>query len=220
MEKKKKVSIFLPLHINKGQKYYSPIDVSTPPKFHRSKKVVHWGVSLSIPIPHDTRFADYHLTDLLSASQLNKKHGSSIAAGITSKDFICYPDFIPGKKQWDVITVSHNSRRKCLPDILQVLRNALNANPNLTALIVVNTPTRSFRHNNSFSEVNFISQYKSIFNYKERRQIVLLRISDELGLEGVSPTFIYWLLSNSRSFLFASRKRDLLKLLLKPLNMD
>ena len=55
--------------------------------------------------------------------------------------------------------------------------------------------------------------YRKSFSYKERQQIVLLRISDEMGIEGVSPSFIKWSMSNSKVFLFASKKEGSAKVL-------
>ena len=138
-------------------------------------------------------------------------HASTHIPENLRKDFIVESSLQPSLFQnadsrWDIITVSHNSRRKCLQDTLYIIRNSLDVNPGLTALIIVNAPSRKYTSNTSDTEVNFLKFYYKNFSYKERRQIVLLRLSPELGLEGVSPAFITWCLQSSKVFLFSSKK--------------
>ena len=175
---------------------------------NNAKVIVHWGVTLNNAIHHDKNICDLHMTDIKSSNLLNAKIGKKIAIPMLSKDF----DGLTKLKltqnnsirKWDLITVSHNSRRKKLEDILMIIRKAMDINPKLTSLLVVNTPSSNYRRNSHSSSIKFLDMYKSLFTYKERNQIVLLRVSDELGLEGISPLFIRYLMSNSSNFIFAS----------------
>ena len=184
-------------------------------------KIVHWGVTLEKHLPHNDLYADLHLTDQKSAEKTNDYYKKNICLGLTSKDFEpieYYKRYQEINFKWDIITVSHNSRRKKVEDILLIIRKALDINKSLTALIIINTPSNKYKYNNLISSIDFIKIYKQFFSYKERQQIVLLRISEELALEGASPSFIKWSLSRSRIFLFASIKEGSAKVLTEAKN--
>ncbi len=174
----------------------------------KAKVIVHWGVTLNKTIFHDREICDLHMTDTVSSERLNREKNSTLSISLLSKDFDGLHDFrlSPSHQaqKWDLITVSHNSRRKRIEDILLIIRKALNKSPKLTCLLVINTPSPDYRKNNQASSVRFLQMYKEIFTYKERNQIVLVRVSDELGLEGISPLFIRYLMGISNNFIFAS----------------
>lgn len=184
-------------------------------------KIIHWGVTLEKNLPHNHLYADLHLTDKKSTEKTNNFYKKKICLSLTSKDFEpidYYRRYQDVDFKWDIITVSHNSRRKKVEDILSIIRKALDINKSLTALIIINTPSKRYKYNNLVSSIDFIKKYKTIFSYKERQQIVLLRISEELALEGASPSFIKWALSKSRIFLFASVKEGSAKVLTEAKN--
>ena len=192
-------------------------------KISNTVKIVHWGVTLDKPIPYYKKFGDVHLSDKKSAAITNKYYNFELVFPITSKDFEAkefYKKFSELNFCWDIITVSHNSKRKCLDDCLLIIRQILDNNPQLTALLIINTPSKIYRNNNLSSSVNFLKLYHELFSYKERQQIVLLRISDEMGLEGASPSFIRWAMSNSKIFLFASKKEGSAKVLTEAQNAN
>ncbi len=188
-----------------------------------SIKIVHWGVTLNEPIPHIKEYSDVHLLDKKSSQKANKIYGFPLTLSMTSKDFEpenSFIEFYEDSFKWDLITVSHNSRRKCLDDCLYIIRKVLDKKPDLKSLLIINTPSKSYRKNTFSSSVNFLKIYDELFNYKERQQIVLLRISDEMGLEGVSPSFIKWSMFNSKIFLFASKKEGSAKVLTEAQNSN
>ena len=191
--------------------------------FLKSVKIVHWGVTLKTALPNFKKFADVHLSDETTAKFNNNKYGYQLVHPFTSKDFEpinSYNEYSKSSFKWDLITVSHNSKRKCLDDTLYIIRKCLDLNSSLTALLIVNTPSKDYRSNNSISSVNFINLYFSLFNYSERQQIVLLRISDEMKLEGVSPSYVKWSMYNSRIFLFSSKKEGSAKVIREAYNSN
>lgn len=188
-----------------------------------SIKIVHWGVTLNEPIPYIKKYSDVHLVDLKSSLSTNKYYGFPLTLPITSKDFEPENSFLEFSEEsfkWDVITVSHNSRRKCLDDCLYIIRRVLDRKPDFKCLLIINTPSKSYRKNTLSSSIKFLKIYDELFTYKERQQIVLLRISDEMGLEGVSPSFIKWSMVNSKIFLFASKKEGSAKVLTEAKNSN
>ncbi len=192
-------------------------------RFLKSVKIVHWGVTLRNKLPHSKRFADVHLSDETSAKCNNNHYGFQLVHPYTSKDFEpinSYNQYTKSSFKWDLITVSHNSKRKCLDDTLYIIRKCLDLNSSFTALLIVNTPSKEYRSNNTNSSVNFINLYFSLFNYSERQQIVLLRISDEMKLEGVSPSYVKWCMYNSHIFLFSSKKEGSAKVIREAYNSN
>ena len=188
-----------------------------------SIKVVHWGVTLNEPIPYFKKYSDVHLLDEKSSLKTNKYYGFPLTFSLTSKDFEpenSFLEFSEDSFKWDLITVSHNSRRKCLDDCLYIIRRVLDRKPDLKSLLIINTPSKSYRKNTLSSSIKFLKIYDELFTYKERQQIVLLRISDEMGLEGVSPSFVKWSMFNSRVFLFASKKEGSAKVLTEAKNSN
>lgn len=192
-------------------------------KIKNSIKIIHWGFFIDKPLPHFKKFADCHLADSCSAKRTNKFYKKDICLNILSKDFEplkFYSEIFDKEFKWDIINVSHNARRKKLNDYLDIIRSSLNKNPNLKSLLIVNCPSNKFRKNTSTTSVDFLENYYKLFNYKERQQVVLLRISDELGIEGVSSTFIKWAMVNSRIFLFTSVKEGAAKVVTEAKNAN
>lgn len=199
------------------------IKISNKKSFNEAVKIIHWGVTLNEPIPYLKKYSHVHLLDKNSSLITNKHYGFALTLPITSKDFEpknAFSEFSHDHFKWDVITVSHNSKRKCLDDCLFILRNALDQRPSFKALLIVNTPSSTYRKNTLSTSIDFLKLYDNLFNYKERQQIVLLRISDEMGLEGVSPSFIKWSMVNSKIFLFASKKEGSAKVLTEAKNSN
>ena len=192
-------------------------------KIKNSIKIIHWGFFINKPLPHLKNFADCHLTDSFTANRTNKYYKKNICLNLLSKDFEpieFYSQIFDKEFKWDIINVSHNARRKKLNDYLDIIRSSLNKNPNLTSLLIVQSPSNKYRKNTTSISIGFLKKYYKLFNYKERQQIVLLRISDELGIEGVSSTFIKWAMVNSRIFLFTSVKEGAAKVVTEAKNSN
>ena len=192
-------------------------------KIRNSIKIVHWGFFIDKPLPHFKNIADCHLTDSYTAKRTNNHYKKNICLNLLSKDFepiSFYSEIFKKKFKWDIINVSHNARRKKLDDYLDIIRSSLDKNPNLTSLLIVQSPSNKYRKNTSSISIGFLKKYYKLFNYKERQQIVLLRISDELGIEGVSSTFIKWAMVNSRIFLFTSIKEGAAKVITEANNSN
>ena len=157
--------------------------------------IVHWG--FVIPELEDDKNVHLNIGDhdtLQNVSDFRRLY-------ITSKDFTpatTVPD------SWDILTVSHNSKRKNLNSLVAAIAEIKKKKPDLKALILVNTPSKQFRKNTVRTEVKFLDTYFSEFCYEQRCDIVLLRISDEMGLEGVSPLFVQWVMSHSKNFVLFS----------------
>ena len=146
------------------------------------------GVFINKPLPHSKKFADCHLTDSLTAKRTNKYYKKDICLNLLSKDFEpieFYSHIIDKDFKWDIINVSHNARRKRLNDYLEIIRSSLDKNPNLTSLLIVQSPSSKYRKNTTSISIGFLKKYYKLFSYKERQQIVLLRISDELGIRAL-----------------------------------
>lgn len=199
------------------------IKITTKNSFKKAVKIVHWGVTLNEPIPYLKEYSNVHLLDKNSSLIANQHYGFELTLPITSKDFEpknAFSEFSNDHFKWDLITVSHNSTRKCLDDCLYIIRRVLDKKPDLKSLLIINTPSKSYRKNTLSSSIKFLKIYDELFNYQERQQIVLLRISDEMGLEGVSPSFIKWSMVNSKIFLFASKKEGSAKVLTEAKNSN
>jgi hypothetical protein len=176
-------------------------------------KIVHWGFSIPNAV-HIPDLADLHMCDKDTAQGIINTDGKLIT--ITSKDFTPPPDIYPQSEnnfKWDIVSVSHNSRRKRLDILMRTIRAVLDEKPSLTAMILINTPSSEYRRTTVSSDVGFLKYYYMNFDYRERQQICLLRVSDEQALEGASPGFVTWVLSNARIFLLCSEREGSAKVI-------
>ena len=161
----------------------------------------HWGWTLNKSSPR-FKFIDFHMTD-----SHNERFLHEPVINLVSRDFLVsnpFPDY------FDIVSVSNNSRRKNLLDLLKIIVLAKQKAPDLTACLLINTPSKKFRKNSRSSDVKFLDYYFKQ-SRKFRDDVVLLRLSDELGQEGVSVRFVNWLMSKSRIFLFCSMKEGVAK---------
>ncbi len=165
---------------------------------------VHWGFVIENARSYD--WIDFHLTDKDTAKGLGRFKAPSIL--LTSKDFIMPKEFFSSSLEdfsWDLLTVSHNSRRKRLLELMKAIRLLKTASPNFTCLLLINTGSKVGTRNSISTEVDFLKYYYNNFTYAERQDIVMLRVSYELGLEGVSSNFVYWLMRNAKNFVLFSK---------------
>lgn len=165
---------------------------------------VHWGFVVKNARSYD--WVDFHLTDKDTAKGLMRYNTPKIL--LTSKDFSMPAEFFSSSRKkfkWDLMTVSHNSRRKRLLELVKAIRSLKTLNPDFTCVLLINTAAKSGTRNSIHTEVDFLKYYQDNFNYAERQDIVMLRISYELGLEGVSSNFVYWLMRNSKNFVLFSK---------------
>ena len=91
------------------------IKISNKKSFNEAVKIIHWGVTLNEPIPYLKKYSHVHLLDKNSSLITNKHYGFALTLPITSKDFEpknAFSEFSHDHFKWDVITVSHNSKRK------------------------------------------------------------------------------------------------------------
>ena len=165
---------------------------------------VHWGFVLEEAKSYS--WVKFNLADKDTAKNLIKQNSPTIL--LTSKDFsmpMNYFSSYHNNFKWDLLTVSHNSRRKRLLELLIQIRKLKSAFKQFTCVLLINTGSKENTKNTIYSEVNFLKYYYKNFNYDERQDIVLLRVSYEQGLEGVSSNFVYWLMRNSKNFVLFSK---------------
>lgn len=157
---------------------------------------VHWGFLITKPI--DGSYADFHLADKVQSEFID----GCCHSGFQSRDFIGVDQRLY-HKQWDMITVSHNSRRKKLDDLLWEMIEIAEFDKFFTALLIVNTPNKSFYKNSRTHSIEFMKIYKKLpIDIKNR--IVICRLSHELQAFGVSQLFIRKALRDSVFFVLAS----------------
>jgi hypothetical protein len=157
---------------------------------------VHWGFLVTKPI--DGLAADFHLADKTQSTFINGRCHN----GFQSRDFLGTAQDLH-KKPWDIITVSHNSRRKKLDDLLEELIEIAKYDQSFTALLIVNTPNKKFYKDTRTHSVGFMRAYNKL-PVKIKSRIVMCRLSHELQAFGVSPIFIRKAMKESRFFVLAS----------------
>jgi glycosyltransferase involved in cell wall biosynthesis len=179
--------------------------------------IVHWG--FVVEHARNAHFVSMHIADNVTADALRSDGG--LALNLTSKDFT--PDISFQNKyvdrRYDLITVSHNSRRKRLDKLLECIREVKNEIPDLTALLIINTPSKAFRKNTARTEINFLKVYYTNFTYKERQDVVLIRASDEQELEGLSSSFVYQMMGKSDNFVLFSQQEGAAKVVKEAVEM-
>lgn len=161
----------------------------------------HWGWTLKTEQPQFP-FLDFHMTDSHNEKFLQEK-----IVRMVSRDFIT-----PHKPfdKFDIICVSNNTRRKKLKFTIEILIKLKRKIPDLTACLVISTPSKKFMKNTRVSEIDFLNLYNQQ-DEKFKRDIVLLRLSPELGQRGISNRFIQWLMLNSNTLFFSSEKEGVAK---------
>lgn len=157
---------------------------------------VHWGFLVTKPI--DGSYADFHLADNIQTDFIS----GCCHQGFQSRDFVGV-DQVFHHKPWDMITVSHNSRRKKLDDLLEEMIKIAEFDKSFTALLIVNTPNKEFYKNSRTRSVGFVRAYNQLpADIKSR--VVLCRLSHELQAFGVSQLFIRKAMRDAESFVLAS----------------
>ena len=164
----------------------------------RKKRVtigVHWGYLVEYEIPGHN--VDFHLADVFQSQFIS----GYCVSGFQSRDFIGRHENVI--ESFDFISVSHNSRRKGLDEIMAILFQLLREGYLFTALLIVNTPNNKFRRNTRTTSVQFIDTYNKLTDI-EKHNLVLVRLSDELGNFGVAKSFILKMMSLSKFFILNS----------------
>jgi glycosyltransferase involved in cell wall biosynthesis len=179
--------------------------------------IIHWG--FVVENARNAHFVSMHLADNVTANSLKKDDG--LVLNLTSKDFTPNISFQNKyvDRRFDLITVSHNSRRKRLDKLLECIREVKNKIPDHTALLIINTPSKAFRRNTVRTEINFLKVYYTKFTYKERQDVVLIRASDEQELEGLPSSFVYQLMGKSNNFVLFSRQEGAAKVVKEAVEM-
>ena len=157
---------------------------------------VHWGFLIRRPI--DGSYADFHLADRVQSEFID----GCCHNGFQSRDFVGVDQSLH-HKPWDMITVSHNSRRKKLDVLLDEMIEIAEYDKFFTALLIVNTPNKGFYKNSRTHSIDFMRTYNKLpIDMKSR--IVMCRLSHELQAFGVSQLFIRKAMRDSRFFVLAS----------------
>lgn len=157
---------------------------------------VHWGYLVQHEI--DGCLADFHQADTTQGKYIN----GNVIQGFQSRDFIT--SVVPYQDGFDFITVSHNSKRKRLDEILDAFISLQKSGLNFKALLIVNTPSKKFQRNTRTTSIKFLSRYNSLPD-DVKQNIVLLRLSPELGNFGISKAFILQMMRMSKYFILNSR---------------
>ncbi len=179
--------------------------------------IVHWG--FVVENARNADFVSLHIADAVTGNAL--KNDGGLVLNLTSKDFT--PDISSQgeylDRRYDLITVSHNSRRKRLDYLLLAIREVKNRIPDLKAILIINTPSKTFRKNTARTEINFLKEYYNRFTYKERQDVVLIRVSDEQELEGLSSSFVYQMMAKSDNFVLFSKQEGAAKVVKEAVEM-
>jgi len=98
-------------------------------------------------------------------------------------------------KTFDIITVSRVAKWKNVPSLLHAIRELNDKKIYPNCLLVMPTSLHETSEN---ADVDIVRLYEKLFNVEERKNITMLRLSDELGYLGVSPKTINWFYNNSK----------------------
>jgi len=131
-------------------------------------------------------------------------NGHTLKIELMDRNFISddYKDLNIEDKHFDIICISRVVKWKNVPSLLKALRKLYDRNLYYKTLIVL--PTAENETEEKF-DVDIVKQYESLFDYEERKNITLLRLSPELGFLGVSPQTINWLYNNSKVLYIGSK---------------
>ncbi len=98
------------------------------------------------------------------------------------------------EKYFDFICVSRAIKWKMVPSLLEAFRQILDTGRKFKALLVI--PKAQNEDSNGADDI--VNLYQNLFNHEERKDIVLNRLSSELGFMGMSPKMINFLYNNSK----------------------
>ncbi len=131
-------------------------------------------------------------------------NGNTLKIELMDRNFLTddYKDLGLKDKFYDIICVSRAVKWKNVPSLLQGLRKLYDEGKYYKTLIVIpKAENETVEH----FDTDIVKKYEEMFNYEERKNITLLRISSELGFLGISPQTINWFYNNSKVLYIGSK---------------
>ena len=131
-------------------------------------------------------------------------NGNTLKIDLMDRNFLCndYKDLGIKDRHYDIICVSRVVKWKNVPALFKALRKLYDRGKKYKTLLVIPTPSNETDEN---YDIDIVDQYEEMFNYEERKNITLLRLSSELGLLGISPQTINWLYNNAKVLYIGSK---------------
>lgn len=144
---------------------------------------------------------------LASPTALNyPDNGSTQKIDLMDRNFLLsdYKNMGIKDRFYDIISISRAIKIKNVPSLLQAVRKLNDKKIYPKTLIIIPVSEMEVNIPEKY-DLDIVKQYEELFNYEERKNITLLRLSPELGFLGVSPQTINWLYNNSKVLYIGSK---------------
>ena len=131
-------------------------------------------------------------------------NGHTLKIELMDRNFLTddYKDLGIAHKHYDIICISRVVKWKNVPALLKALRKLYDKNKKYKTLLIIPKPeNETVEH----FDTDIVKQYEEMFDYEERKNITLLRLSSELGFLGMSPQTINRLYNNSKVLYIGSK---------------